>query len=116
MARIPASLPWFAQCWLPGWAISLSCLYWRQEKLRSAKSASGWMDPLPLPGNVMAVMFSIFSGSLLGSLVGLFTLLVGKRVWLAKLPFGPYLAFGTLIWMFYGQAAVQWYLGLLGPR
>jgi leader peptidase (prepilin peptidase)/N-methyltransferase len=63
-----------------------------------------------------AVLFSIFAGSLVGSLVGLFTLLVGKRVWSAKLPFGPYLAFGALTWMFYGQAAVQWYLGLLGPR
>jgi leader peptidase (prepilin peptidase)/N-methyltransferase len=63
-----------------------------------------------------AVLFSIFAGSLLGSLVGLVTLIVGKRVWSAKLPFGPYLAFGALTWMFYGRAVIQWYLGLLGPR
>jgi leader peptidase (prepilin peptidase)/N-methyltransferase len=62
-----------------------------------------------------AVLFAVFAGSLLGSLVGLFTLLVGKRVWSAKLPFGPYLAFGALTWMFYGQAFVRWYLGLLSP-
>ena len=41
-----------------------------------------------------AVLFSVFAGSLLGSLVGLATLLIGQRVWSAKLPFGPYLAFG----------------------
>jgi leader peptidase (prepilin peptidase)/N-methyltransferase len=62
-----------------------------------------------------AVLFSVFAGSLLGSFVGLFTLLIGKRVWSAKLPFGPYLALGGLIWMFFGEALVSWYTGLLNP-
>jgi leader peptidase (prepilin peptidase) / N-methyltransferase len=62
-----------------------------------------------------AVLFSIFAGSLLGSVIGLVTLLVGKRVWSTKLPFGPYLAFGALTWMFFGQEFVQWYLGFLNP-
>lgn len=62
-----------------------------------------------------AVLFTIFAGSLLGSLVGLTTLLIGKRVWSAKLPFGPYLAAGALIWMFFGDALLLWYLGLLSP-
>ncbi len=63
-----------------------------------------------------AVLFSIFAGSVLGSVVGLITLLVGKRVWSAKLPFGPYLAVSALIWMFCGEAFVRWYLGLLNPQ
>lgn len=62
-----------------------------------------------------AVLFSVFAGSLAGSLVGLFTLIVGKRVWSAKLPFGPYLALGALIWMFFGEPLVRWYTGLLNP-
>jgi leader peptidase (prepilin peptidase)/N-methyltransferase len=62
-----------------------------------------------------AVLFSVFAGSLLGSLVGLATLLVGQRVWSAKIPFGPYLAFGGLIWMFFGESLLSWYLGLLNP-
>src|SRR6202011_2138798 len=62
-----------------------------------------------------AVLFSVFAGSLLGSLIGLITLLVGKRVWSAKLPFGPYLAFGAVSWLFFGEAFVRWYLGLLSP-
>jgi leader peptidase (prepilin peptidase) / N-methyltransferase len=62
-----------------------------------------------------AVLFSVFAGSLLGSLVGLVTLLIGRRVWSAKLPFGPYLAFGGLLWMFFGQSLLSWYLGLLNP-
>jgi leader peptidase (prepilin peptidase)/N-methyltransferase len=59
-----------------------------------------------------AVLFSLFGGSLVGSLVGLVMLLVGKRVWSAKLPFGPYLAFGALIWMFFGDVLLRWYIGL----
>ena len=62
-----------------------------------------------------AVLFSLFAGSLVGSLVGLFTLVAGKRVWSAKLPFGPYLAFGALCWLFFGEALIRWYLGLLNP-
>ena len=62
-----------------------------------------------------AVLFSICAGSLVGSFVGLLTMLIGKRVWSAKLPFGPYLAFGALTWMFFGETFVRWYLGLLNP-
>jgi leader peptidase (prepilin peptidase)/N-methyltransferase len=62
-----------------------------------------------------AVLFSVFAGSLLGSFVGLFTLLIGKRVWSAKLPFGPYLALGALIWLFFGEGLITWYAGLMNP-
>ena len=57
-----------------------------------------------------AVLFTIFAGSLLGSLVGVGTMLIGKRVWSAKLPFGPYLAGGALLWMFYGDTLLHWYI------
>jgi leader peptidase (prepilin peptidase)/N-methyltransferase len=62
-----------------------------------------------------AVLFSVFAGSLVGSLVGLFTLILGKRVWSAKLPFGPYLAFGAVTWMFFGEDFIHWYLSLMNP-
>ena len=62
-----------------------------------------------------AALFSLFAGSLLGSIVGLIALVVGKRVWSAKLPFGPYLAFGALTWIFFGDAFLGWYIGLLNP-
>jgi len=62
-----------------------------------------------------AVLFSLFAGSLLGSIVGLITLVVGKRVWSAKLPFGPYLAFGALTWMFFGSAFLRWYFNWVNP-
>jgi leader peptidase (prepilin peptidase)/N-methyltransferase len=42
-------------------------------------------------------------------------MIIGKRVWSAKLPFGPYLALGAMIWLFFGEALVAWYTGLLNP-
>lgn len=62
-----------------------------------------------------AVLFTVFAGSLFGSIVGLTTMLIGRRVWSAKLPFGPYLAAGALVWMFYGNALLDWYATLLNP-
>jgi len=61
------------------------------------------------------VLFSIFAGSVAGSIVGLTALLIGKRVWSAKLPFGPYLAFGAVIWMFFGEKFVHWYFQFVSP-
>ena len=62
-----------------------------------------------------AALFSLFAGSLLGSIIGLITLIAGKRVWSAKLPFGPYLAFGAVSWMFFGELFLRWYNGLTNP-
>ena len=62
-----------------------------------------------------AVLFAIFAGSLYGSVIGLITLVLGRRVWSLKLPFGPYLAFGAITWMFFGDSVVRWYQTLLRP-
>jgi leader peptidase (prepilin peptidase)/N-methyltransferase len=62
-----------------------------------------------------AVLFSLFAGSLIGSVVGLTSVLLGRRAASAKIPFGPYLAVGALLWMFFGAQLVGWYLGLLAP-
>jgi leader peptidase (prepilin peptidase)/N-methyltransferase len=60
-----------------------------------------------------AVLFAVFAGSLYGSIVGVLTLILGKRVWSLKLPFGPYLALGAVTWMFFGEALLGWYQSLL---
>lgn len=59
------------------------------------------------------VLCSVFAGSLVGSIVGLTTMALGKRAWSAKIPFGPYLALGALVWMFFGVRLIDWYAGLI---
>ncbi len=62
-----------------------------------------------------AVAFTIMSASTLGALVGLITIGIGKREWSAKIPFGPYLAVGALIWLFTGPELVKWYWAFTLP-
>lgn len=62
-----------------------------------------------------AVLFAIFAGSFYGSIIGLGTMILGRRVWSLKLPFGPYLALGAITWLFFGSALLGWYESLLSP-
>lgn len=61
-----------------------------------------------------AVPFIIFTGSLVGSIVGISIMLLQKKDSKLAIPFGPYLAFGAILYIFYGKALIQWYLGLNG--
>ena len=56
-----------------------------------------------------SVFFSIMSASILGAVFGLVTIIAGKREWSAKIPFGPYLAVGAVVWIFAGWPIVHWY-------
>lgn len=59
------------------------------------------------------VAVTLFFASALGTLVGV-ALLATRRVrWQSKLPYGVFLAIGSLISLFFGQSLVDWYLGLL---
>lgn len=57
-----------------------------------------------------AVLFTIVAASVLGSVFAMVTRLIGKTEWSAKIPFGPYLAAGAMIWLFYGVQFLEWYL------
>jgi leader peptidase (prepilin peptidase)/N-methyltransferase len=57
-----------------------------------------------------AVFFTIMSASAIGAVIGVLGILLGKRDASAKIPFGPYLALGAILWMFAGESIVAWYL------
>lgn len=57
-----------------------------------------------------AVVFTILAGSTLGAVIGSLALIGGRREWSSKIPFGPYLALGALLWIFIGPELVAWYL------
>lgn len=56
------------------------------------------------------VIFTVFAASVLGSLFAVVPRFFGKAEWTAKIPFGPYLAAGAVLWVFYGPEWLQWYL------
>jgi leader peptidase (prepilin peptidase)/N-methyltransferase len=62
-----------------------------------------------------AVFFTVMTASVVGAIVGVGTMLVGRREWSAKIPFGPYLALGALVWLFAGPELVSWYMNMVMP-
>lgn len=61
-----------------------------------------------------AVPFIILASSLAGSIIGISIMLLQKKDSKLALPFGPYLAFGAVLYIFYGRVLIRWYLGLSG--
>jgi len=60
------------------------------------------------------VLFTVLAGSVAGTAVALPARILGKgESAFARIPFGPFLALGATIWLFYGPRLVDWYLGLL---
>jgi leader peptidase (prepilin peptidase) / N-methyltransferase len=61
-----------------------------------------------------AVLFIIFASSLIGSIVGITIMLVQKKDSTLAIPFGPYLAAAAVIYIFYGNRLIYWYLNMGG--
>ena len=56
-----------------------------------------------------SVLLTMFLGSLAGSVVGLFLMIFKGKGRKSKIPFGPFLALGTIITLFFGQEIFIWY-------
>lgn len=56
-----------------------------------------------------AVLFTIFSSSIIGCLAGVGAILLSRDKARSILPFGPYLALGAALWLFGGRELTGWY-------
>lgn len=59
-------------------------------------------------------LFGLIFASLLGSVIGIPLMFLRKLNEHRHIPFGPYICIGVLVSAFYGQQAIDWYMGLLG--
>ncbi|MCU0771715.1 MAG: prepilin peptidase [Verrucomicrobia bacterium] len=57
-----------------------------------------------------AAVFSLMVSSMIGALVGVALILMRRREWSSRLPYGPYIAVAAILWMFGGKEFVQRYL------
>src|SRR5438093_7500189 len=57
-----------------------------------------------------AVIFSLMISSILGAVVGVALICLGKREWSSRLPYGPYIAFAATFWIFGGERLVAAWL------
>ncbi len=64
---------------------------------------------------VKGVFFTLFTGSVFGTLGGATAMALagksGKRQ--AKIPFGPFLSLGALLYVFWGESIIRWYIDFL---
>jgi leader peptidase (prepilin peptidase)/N-methyltransferase len=58
-------------------------------------------------------LFTIFSGAFLGALVGTMLLLLGRKGRKDKVPFGPFLSCGAILFLLSGDDLIYWYFSLL---
>jgi len=61
-----------------------------------------------------AVLFIIFVSSLVGSVIGITVMLIQKKDSKLAIPFGPFLALGAILYIFFGRQMIHWYLNLGG--
>jgi leader peptidase (prepilin peptidase)/N-methyltransferase len=61
-----------------------------------------------------ATVFALFAGSILGAAGGLAQKWFGGKHWTQPIPFGPYLALATFLYLFAGKEVTAWYLGGFG--
>ena len=63
---------------------------------------------------IKGVLFTLFTGSLLGSLTGILAMLYMRiSDTKFKIPFGPFLSAGTILYIFFGKHLIQWYIGTI---
>ena len=59
-----------------------------------------------------AVVFSILAGSVIGCLVAFFGMFLSRDAAGSRLPFGPFLSLGALIWVLGGSSLFVWYFSV----
>ena len=59
-----------------------------------------------------SVILTILLSSFIGSIVGIAIMLLNGKDFKYAIPFGPFLSLGAVTSLFYGEALIQWYLGM----
>lgn len=98
---------------ISGGGLFLTIAYVSQWILRQEAMGMGDVKMMAMIGAFMgwkAILLTTFSGSLAGSLIGIFLMAFRGKGRKAQIPFGPFLAIGAIITLFYGREILQLYL------
>ena len=96
------------------WAVAYLYYVWRKQE----GMGGGDIKLLAWIGAVLgwkSIPFVILSSSIIGSIVGLYVSIKSEKGLTAAIPFGPYLALGAILYIFYGDNFVNWYFGIFLP-
>lgn len=110
----------------PGWLLSLAgiiagwgslalvfyCYLWLTGREGMGGGDAKLLAMLGAFLGLKAVPFIIFTSSLAGTLAGLTIMTLQRKGRHLAIPFGPYLVFGAILYIFYGPWLINWYLRL----
>ena len=91
------------------WMMKKEAMGFGDVKLMGALGAFlGWQS----------IVFIVFVSSLLGTIIGMSFIAMGRREWQSRIPFGPYIALAAILWVLGGNvlwdAYVHWVQGTAG--
>lgn len=64
---------------------------------------------LSFPGVLVALLIAFISGSI----IGIMLIALKEKNLQSKIPFGPFLSFGAILALFYGEELINWYTGAI---
>ncbi len=88
-------------------------LFYAVAVLSRGGMGGGDIKMMAMVGSLMgwkSVLLTTFLGSLTGAVLGVSLMVFKGKGRKTKIPFGPFLAFGALVTLFYGQEILYWYL------
>jgi len=98
-------------------SVPLFAIGWIWEKLRHVEAMGGGdVKLMGMVGSFLGwkgALLTIMLGALTGSVVGVLLIVLKRHKMEKVIPFGPFLALGALVTVFYGQDIISWYLGTL---
>lgn len=59
------------------------------------------------------ILFTLFAASAIGTAIGLLAMIQSGKGMRLAIPFGPFLAMGTVVYLFFGEGLIYWYFNLL---
>jgi leader peptidase (prepilin peptidase)/N-methyltransferase len=59
------------------------------------------------------ILFTIFAASAIGTVAGLLTMIKSSKGMRLAIPFGPFLSLGAIVYIFFGETIIYWYVNLL---
>lgn len=97
-------------------AAPLFAIGWIWEKLRHVEAMGGGdVKLMGMIGSFLGwkgALLTIMLGALTGSIAGILLIVLKRHKAGKVIPFGPFLAFGAVMTVFYGSDLISWYLNL----
>lgn len=59
---------------------------------------------------IKGVLFTIFASSAIGTVIGLFVMVITRNNMKLAIPFGPFLSAGAVLYLFFGPQLINWYI------